>query len=69
MHTSYVHRPYNMQDKAGHYTIAQLSGLKPCIICVGCCSMQCNCAEGLHSSAFHYNNNNNSSDPEGVFTV
>ena len=31
-------------------TIAHLSA---CIICVGCCSMQCNCAEGLHFSAFH----------------
>ena len=21
-----MHRPYNMQDKAGHYTLAQLNG-------------------------------------------
>ena len=34
-------------------TIAHLSGLNACIICAGCCSMQCNCAEGLHFSAFH----------------
>jgi len=25
-----------------------------CIICAGCCIMLCNCAEGLHFSAFHY---------------
>ena len=31
-----------------------LSGLNVCIICAGCCSMQCNCAEGLHFSAFHF---------------
>ena len=29
---TYVHRPYNQQDKAGHYTIAQLSGLKPAML-------------------------------------
>ena len=23
-----MHRPYNMQDRAGHYTLAQLSGRK-----------------------------------------
>ena len=34
-------------------TIAQSSGLTP-TICVGCCSMQCNCAEGLHFSAFRF---------------
>ena len=34
-------------------TVAQLSGLNACIICAGCCSMQCNSAEGLHFSAFH----------------
>ena len=40
-------------DKAGHRLyIAHLSGLNACIICAGCCSMQCNCAEGLHFSAF-----------------
>ena len=39
-------------DKAGHR--AHLSGLNACIICAGCCSMECNCAEGLHFSAFHY---------------
>ena len=36
--------------------LAQLSGLNTnnaCIISVGCCSMQCNCAEGLHFSVFH----------------
>ena len=28
----YMHRSYNMQDKAGHWTIAQLSGLKPAML-------------------------------------
>ena len=41
-------------NKAGHQNIAQLSGLKPAMFCAGCCSMQCNCAEGLHFSAFHF---------------
>ena len=40
-------------DKAGHLTIAHLSGLNACIICAGSCSMQCNCAKGLHFSAFY----------------
>ena len=51
---------WNMQDKADHYlrTISKWSGtkptiLQPCILCAGCCSMQCNCTEGLHFSAFH----------------
>ena len=26
-----------------------------CIICAGCCNMLCNCADGLHFSAFHFN--------------
>ena len=29
---TYVHRPYNMQDKAAHETIAQLSGLKAAML-------------------------------------
>ena len=28
-----------------------LSGI---VVCSSCCSMQCNCAEGLHFSAFHH---------------
>jgi len=33
-----------------------LSGPKTnnaCTLCAVCCSMLCNCAEGLHFSAFH----------------
>ena len=29
---AYMHRPYSMQDKAGHLTIVQLSGLKPAML-------------------------------------
>ena len=31
-----------------------ICGLNACIICAGCCSTQCNCAEGLHFSAFQF---------------
>jgi len=45
---AYVHRPRTLDY------IAHLSGPKACIICASCCSMQCNCAEDLHYSAFQY---------------
>ena len=49
---AYVH----MQEKAGHYTIAQLNGLTPtmlvsCVKAVVACNVT---AEGLHFSAFHF---------------
>jgi len=32
MCTAYMHRPYNMPDKVGRYTLAQLSDLKPIML-------------------------------------
>ena len=47
---AYVNRPYNMQDKAGHYTIAQLSGHKAAMLASSVQAVvACNasCAEAL----------------------
>ena len=35
-------------------TLDQILTSNARIICVGCCSMLCNCTEGLHFCAFHY---------------
>ena len=45
-----------MRDKAGHKTIAQLSGPKPAMLVSSVqavVDMLCNCTEGLHFSAIH----------------
>ena len=42
MCTRNVHRPYNMQDKAGHLTITQLSGRKPTMFASSAQVVACN---------------------------
>ena len=45
---------HERQGKTLDYDPIEYLTSNTCIICAGCCSMLCNCAEGLHFSAFHY---------------
>ena len=51
---AHVHRLYNMQDKAGHWTIVQLSGLKPAMLVSSVQAVVACCAKSLHFSVFHF---------------
>ena len=45
---------HERQGKTLDYSPIEYYTSNACIICAGCCSMLCNCAEGLHFSAFHW---------------